>query len=75
MTTQEIKENITRLESTIKSNSWNKGYIENCKAQLSAYKSQLVKLENTVDSSDFPVMKRTYKYKTSPVIKASDLNL
>jgi len=75
MNIQEIKENITRLEATVKSNSWNKGYIANCEAQIAMYKSMLVKEENTVDTSDFPEMKRTYTYRTSPAIKASDLYL
>ena len=75
MTNQDLQENINRLEATIKSNSWNKGYVANCEAQITMYKSMLVKKENTVDTSDFPEMKRTYTYRTSPAIKASDLDL
>jgi len=41
MTTQEINANIQRLESTIKMNIWNKGYVENCKSQIESYKKML----------------------------------
>jgi hypothetical protein len=41
MTTQEIKENIKRIEQTIAMNIWNKGYVANCKAQIESYKSML----------------------------------
>jgi len=75
MTNQDLQENITRLEATVKSNSWNKGYIANWKEKKENYKSKWAKEENTVDTSDFPETKRTYTYRTSPVIKASDLDL
>lgn len=38
MTNEEIKENIERLEKTIRLNYWNKGYVENCKEQIKTYK-------------------------------------
>jgi len=41
MTNSNILENIKRLENTIASESWNKGYVANCKAQLSMYKEML----------------------------------
>jgi hypothetical protein len=41
MTTQEINTNIARLESTIKMNIWNKGYVANCKSQIESYKEML----------------------------------
>jgi hypothetical protein len=41
MKTQEILENIKRLEKTISMNIWNKGYVANCKEQIENYKKQL----------------------------------
>ena len=41
MTTQEININIARLESTIKMNIWNKGYVANCQSQIESYKEML----------------------------------
>ena len=73
MTNQDLQENITRLEATIKSNSWNKGYIANCEAQIAIYKSMLVKKEKTVYTSDFPEIKLNYKNRNSPANKAYDL--
>jgi len=37
----DIKENIQRLEHTIKLDCWNAGYIENCKAAIETYKKML----------------------------------
>ncbi len=41
MTTEEIKENISRLEATISSNIWNKGYVSNCREQIKTYEEML----------------------------------
>lgn len=41
MTRQEITTNIQRLETTIKKNFWQKGYVANCKAQIENYKTML----------------------------------
>lgn len=41
MTTQEIKINIEKLEKTIASNFWQKGYVANCKEQIDNYKKML----------------------------------
>ena len=41
MKSEEILENIKRLEQTISMNIWNKGYVANCKSQIENYKKQL----------------------------------
>lgn len=43
MTKQEIKINIDKLKETISMNTWNKGYVENCKYVLKFYESLLNK--------------------------------
>jgi len=39
--TEEIQENIKRLEYTISQNFWNKGYVANCQEDIKVYKSLL----------------------------------
>ncbi len=46
MKTQEILENIKRLEKTISMNIWNKVYVSNCKEQIENYKKQLENANN-----------------------------
>jgi len=46
MKSQEILENIKRLEKTISMNIWNKVYVSNCKEQIENYKKQLENANN-----------------------------
>jgi hypothetical protein len=43
---EENNENIRRLENTISKQFWNKGYINNCKKYIAAYKAQNEKLKS-----------------------------
>ena len=40
-----LKENIARLETTIRLNCWQKGYVANCKAAIASYAAEIAKLE------------------------------
>lgn len=46
MKKQEILKAILDLEKTIKQNFWQKGYIQNCKNQISSYTARLAELES-----------------------------
>ena len=40
----ETKENIQRLEETLRKNCWNEGYVKNVTSQIKFYRNELAKL-------------------------------
>lgn len=66
---------IKNKEMAISEDLRNNRELEQAKMMIAKINMMIAKEENTVNTNDFPELKRTYKYKNSTVIKANDINL
>jgi len=69
-TINRLKENISRLEKTIESGAFQKGYIENCKKDIASYKTQIEKLlsqQAEIQPTQEPENKPTQEPSNEPI--------